>query len=204
MIKELFSRPGKSIREFINGKRVKYLNPLSFVILVAGIYAILAHLLSINTFIGNISMTGDSGNQLNEANEDVNKITEWVLSHYALFSLAQVPVFSLGTYLSFKSSKYNFVEHLVINSYLTGQRLLLHIIVLPILYFSPGSQSFKIVDQTVTGLGLLLTAWALYSLFDTLSISQRIWKILLSFTIAFIIIAILLLTSLTLFISTLK
>jgi hypothetical protein len=115
-----------------------------------------------------------------------------------------VPVFSVGTYLSFKSSKYNFVEHLVINSYLTGQRLLLHIFVLPILYFLPGSQSFKIVDQTVTGLGLLLTAWALYTLFDTLSISQRIWRILLSFAIAFIIMAILLMTSLILFLSNLK
>jgi hypothetical protein len=174
------------------------------VILLAGIYAILAHLLSINTFIDNISVTGESGNKLNEANEEINKITEWVSSHYALFSLIQVPIFSVGTYLSFKSLRYNFVEHLVINSYLAGQRLLLHIIVLPILYFFPGRQNFSNIDQAVTGLGLLLTAWALYSFFNTLSRSQRIWRILLSLAITTIIMVILSMASLMLFISTLK
>jgi len=36
-IKELFTRPGHSVREFIEGKRVKHFKPISFVLVLAGI-----------------------------------------------------------------------------------------------------------------------------------------------------------------------
>ena len=41
--KELFTRPGHSIREFLQGKRVKHFKPISLVIILAGIYGFLSH-----------------------------------------------------------------------------------------------------------------------------------------------------------------
>ena len=42
--KELFTRPGDSIREFIEGKRVKHFKPISLVIILATLYGVLRHL----------------------------------------------------------------------------------------------------------------------------------------------------------------
>mgnify|MGYP006179009015 CR=1 FL=1 len=42
--KELFTRPGNSIREFIEGKRVKHFKPISLVIILATLYGVLRHL----------------------------------------------------------------------------------------------------------------------------------------------------------------
>ena len=40
--KELFTRPGNSIREFIEGKRVKHFKPISLVIILATLYGVLS------------------------------------------------------------------------------------------------------------------------------------------------------------------
>ena len=42
--KKLFTKPGKSIREFIEGKRVKHFKPISLVIILATLYGVLRHL----------------------------------------------------------------------------------------------------------------------------------------------------------------
>lgn len=41
-IKELFTRPGQSIKEFIEGKRIKHYKPLLLVFVLAGINGYLA------------------------------------------------------------------------------------------------------------------------------------------------------------------
>ena len=48
--KELFTRPGHSIREFLAGKRVNHFKPISFAIILAGVYGIMAHYFEINLF----------------------------------------------------------------------------------------------------------------------------------------------------------
>ena len=44
--KQLFTRPGNSIREYIDGKRVRHFKPISLVILLATVYGFLYHTLS--------------------------------------------------------------------------------------------------------------------------------------------------------------
>src|ERR1035437_8773131 len=48
--KELFTRPGNSIREFLEGKRAKHFQPISLVLVLAGIYGLLFHFFKINMF----------------------------------------------------------------------------------------------------------------------------------------------------------
>src|SRR5208283_4811746 len=56
--KELFTRPGHSIREFIEGKRVRHFKPISLVLVLAGIYGLLYHFFKINMFSHVIEITG--------------------------------------------------------------------------------------------------------------------------------------------------
>src|SRR5699024_2489794 len=48
-IKELATRPGKAIKEFIDGKRIVYFKPVSFVLIFTILYSILLYSFDIKT-----------------------------------------------------------------------------------------------------------------------------------------------------------
>ena len=183
-IKELFTRPGNSIRQFLEGKRIKHFKPISLVIILAGAYAFLFHYYDINMFSSNVEISG-SGADYAHAKKTVDHIIDWVSEHYALVTLIQLPVLALGTYLGFKKAGYNFVEHLVINSFLTAQRLLLRLLTFPIFYYYNKTPDLRMVSNAIDLIGYALMAWSLFQLFNTLSNGQRIWRILLSMAISF-------------------
>jgi Protein of unknown function (DUF3667) len=72
--KELFTRPGSSIREFLQGKRVNHFKPISLVIILAGIYSLLSHLFEFNIFSNYYELSGE-GESLAKVQEGINKIT---------------------------------------------------------------------------------------------------------------------------------
>ena len=184
-IKELFTRPGNSIREFVEGKRIKHFKPISLVIILAGAYGFLSHYYEINIFSSNIQKISGSGAGYAHAKKTIGDIIDWVSEHYALVTLIQLPALALGTYLGFKKAGYNFVEHLVINSFLTAQRLLLRLLTFPIFYYYNNTPALRMAFNVIDFIGYTLMAWSLFQLFNTLSTGQKIWRIFLSLAISF-------------------
>jgi len=107
-IKQLFTRPGYSIKEFIEGQRVKHFKPVSLVIVLAGIYGFVIHYFNIADLIV-VKMDDTSGKVI-----DSEKVVNWISSHYAFTTLLLLPITSLATYLAFKKEKYNYIQHFVI------------------------------------------------------------------------------------------
>lgn len=189
--KELFSRPGHTIREFLEGKRVNHFKPISLVLILAGIYGFLSHYFHINMLSNNIQVSG-SGENFDRIREAVNKMSEWLSQHYSIFALFQIPIFSIGTYISFKKAGYNFIEHLVINTFLTAQRLILHIVTFPLYYLFNESPSLRITARIVDLVGYALIFISLYQLFSHFNKTKRVFNVLLSLCIAFIILFVIL------------
>jgi hypothetical protein len=183
--KELFTRPGNTIREFLEGKRVKHFKPISFVLVLAGIYGLLFHFFKINMFANYVVISG-SGEKVNHMKEVIENMSEWIAQHYSILALLQIPIFTIGTYLCFKKGGYNFIEHLIINTFLVGQRLILHIITFPLYYISNGTPMLIQADKIITMIGYALAIWALIQLFKNQS--KRILKTIFSLLISFIII----------------
>jgi hypothetical protein len=190
--KELFTRPGYSIREFLQGKRVNHFKPISLVIILAGIYSLLSHYFELNLFSNYYEFKG-SGQSFIQIKEAVGKMTEWFSRHYSIVSLIQIPIFSVGTYICFKKAKYNYIEHLVINSFIAGQKLILHLLTFPIYYWLRNSTFSRPIDQIIDIIGYLLACWTIYQLFNEFNKFQRFWRTLFSLLIPF---AIFILTSL--------
>lgn len=184
--KELFTRPGYSIREFLQGKRVKHFKPISLVIILAGIYSLLSHFFELNFFSNYYELKG-SGQSFSQIIEAVGKTTEWFSNHYSIVSLLQIPIFSVGTYICFKKAKYNYIEHLVINSFIAGQKLILHILTFPIYYWLRNSTFSRPIDQIIDIIGYLLACWTIYQLFNEFNKFQRFWRTLFSILIPFAI-----------------
>ncbi|GAB3643714.1 hypothetical protein GCM10027423_43510 [Spirosoma arcticum] len=193
--RELFTRPGHSIREFLQGKRVKHFKPISLVLILAGIYGLLSHYFDINFLTNNFQVTGSS-EKFNQTKVTIDKAIEWIYQHYSILALIQIPFFSIGTYLCFKKIGYNFVEHLVVNAFIAGQKLIIHIVGLPFDYFSNNTSNSKATEGisfaaklSITDLiGYAITFWTLSQLFKELSFLQRIGRTLLSLFITGIII----------------
>ena len=186
--KELFTRPGNSIREFLEGKRIKHFKPISLVLVLAGIYGLLFHFFKINMFANYVVISG-SDEKVIQLNAVIENMSDWIVQHYAIFALVQIPIFTIGTYLVFRKAGYNFVEHLVINTFLVGQRLILHIITFPLYYIYNGTSMLTTIDRILNLIAYALAFWALIQLFrnQRKRILRTIFSLLISFLLIFLI-----------------
>lgn len=183
-IKELTLRPGNTIREFTEGKRVKHFKPFSFVVLMATIYAFLFH-----TFHIAKAIEETSGQAFKSKKTSFNPMSfvEWTGNHYALSTLILLPFVSICSYLAFKKAKFNFVEHLVLNTYLSGQAILFKILLFP-LFFVPFFKSNYLLTDFFSGLlTFIYTAWGFFQFFNMIKPEYRILRILLYYLNIFLI-----------------
>ncbi|WP_369616306.1 DUF3667 domain-containing protein [Flavobacterium sp. CFS9] len=164
-LKELYTRPGHTIREFIEGRRVKHFKPVSMIILLATIYGLLYHHYNINIFISEAEGT----------KELTPSINHWIANHYSWYTLATIPLYTLGTYICFKSQKYNYFEYLVLNTFKASQRLMLHIITFPILLYFNDKASLKTLIYIYYIVDLFLIYWTNFQFFYKLNF----WQVLL-------------------------
>ncbi len=175
-IKSLLKRPGYTIREFIEGKRVKHFKPISFVFFLATIFGILKNQIDIPS-IGKLNLDSDE-----KIIVDLKNIIDWLVNHYAISSILLLVLASLSTYLAFKNQKYNYLKHLVLNSYLTGLIMVFNIAVVP-LYFLLDKASWSNIAALPTFIGIGYTFWTMNQLFDGLSKGASIRRTLLSYVI---------------------
>ena len=80
-IKQLLTRPGHTIREFINGKRVRHFKPFSFVVVLATLYGLLYHYFIRNVF--DVQPIHPTENVVSA----YEKVIHWNLDHLAYVSI---------------------------------------------------------------------------------------------------------------------
>lgn len=169
-LKELFTRPGFSIKDYLNGKRVKHFKPLSLVIILAGVWGIMYHYMPVTM-----------QDQTNEKAIEGVRITQWLRDHYTIAELINLPFYALASYLVFKT--YNYSEHLVINAFLMAQKTVIGFILLPILYFLKNHNAQLVVSGVFTIIFFALNFWAFSQIFSFNTKSKVLLKTLLVYLI---------------------
>jgi hypothetical protein len=176
-IKQLITRPGHTILEFINGKRVRHFKPLSLVIVLATLYGLLYHYVIDLHF--NFKAEGST--------EDVvgifKNVTLWMMNHLSYVSFISILGATISTYIFFRKEGFNWAEHFVLNTYVVGLILVTSIVLLPALYIlklngGAGFQYYIIFFQCLT---FILLLWCYSQFFATLSIVQKLARTVLSF-----------------------
>lgn len=121
-IKELAIRPGKTLREYIAGKRVHHFNPFLFVLIIGGLTTLLYHKLHL---------------ALPSKEIDLDKIaTHSPLlagKYFAFMSLLFIFIFTFFDYLFFHDKKYRLPEVFFSNTFQAGQILTILLAVIPLL-----------------------------------------------------------------------
>ena len=121
-LRELFVRPGKSLNEFLNGKRKSHFKPIAYLLTLSTVYYLTAQITNQNTMIGDVITGWMNGATGQNSNVEIPKIASWFLTNYATSTLLLLPVFSLASYISFLKFGKTYFEHLVVNSYITGHQ----------------------------------------------------------------------------------
>ncbi|WP_406843622.1 DUF3667 domain-containing protein [Flavobacterium soyae] len=158
-LKQLFSRPGHSIREFIEGKRARHFKPLSLVAVLATLYGLMYHYFHINLYPYSGDVEGINYSEFNE----------WTSTHFSWITIATIPIYSIGTYICFKKQGYNFVEFFVLNTFKASQRLFAHIITFPFLLYFNGTPKITLFVKILYIIDVLLIFWTNIQFFNKIS-----------------------------------
>jgi len=172
--KQLFTRPGHTIRDFIEGKRVKHFKPLSLVIVLATAYIALIHLLHIEIFA---KTDPTSVSEYTNASE---KLKEWLTDHFAWITLLSIPLHTIGTAICFKKQGYNFIEYFILNTYKAAQKLYVSLLFIPLLYYYSGTPDIDKVFRTLILIDFVLYFWTNVQFFNHLSKTKTFFLTLLT------------------------
>ena len=181
--KQLLTRPGDMVREFIEGKRVKHYKPILLVFVLAGITTLLLH------YSGDMEILATLKPQKN--NPFNPKVYADILSkYYTYIQLASIPIISFCTWIGFKKWGYNYIENIIINSFVVAQSLLLGILITPIKNLCIGTSGFFIIATVLSLFTIVFQIWLYLQLYKSRDLGFLILRMIWSgiiFLLLFII-----------------
>lgn len=127
-IKELFVRPGHGIRDYLDGKRKNYFKPIAYAFTLSTIYFLLSQLVENETFVSDFLTGYSNGSTGSDEEADQLVLLKWLAKNYSYTILLLLPVYSLASYMAFRGAAVNYLEHCVLNAYITGQQALIYIL----------------------------------------------------------------------------
>ena len=126
LMKALITRPGHVAKEYLDGKRKKYFNPLSFLVILSSAYAY-------------ISYKSGYFEALTRTNQRQSRPTgipfyretmEVMVNNGKVVALFLMPVLmSLFSWMFFRKGRNNLAENLVLNSFMMGQIYIITIVI---------------------------------------------------------------------------
>ena len=133
-IKSIIKNPGKTAREFIEGKRKNQYNPILLVSVLCGISVFLS------LTVGEQNIVSDFYSDVNLNPTVAEDIITFTYNYMSVIMLFLIPFFAFFSKLSFRKWGHNYYEHVVMNSYILSLYLLLEIIIIfPITYIARNS-----------------------------------------------------------------
>ncbi len=174
--KQLLTRPGAMVKEFIEGKRIQHYKPILFVFVLAGINGLLNHYLPMERIF---KAMGGAQKQNAKVPFDGADVYHLITNHYAAFELALLPLISLCSWLAFRKWGYNYVENIIINCYGSGLRLVFGVIMFPFQYFVLNTDAFLVVNALLGLVSIGLTIWLYVGLYKGRDLGFTILRLLL-------------------------
>lgn len=171
--KQLLTRPGDMVREFIEGKRVKHYKPILLVFVLAGITTLLLH------YSGDLDLLEKLKPQKNNP-FDPKLYAELVSKYYTYIQLASIPIISLCTWLGFRKWGYNYIENIIINSFVTAQSLIIGILITPLKNLFIGSDNLLLISSILGLASILFPIWLYLQLYKSKDLGFLILRMIWS------------------------
>ncbi len=179
-IYDLAKSPGETVRNYINGKRVKYFNPLSLLFISVTMFTLFNRIFNTTSY----SLTGHS-----ESKNEYSEIFAYFIEHISYFTVLTLPVISFITYLLFKKQGYNFFELLIMEAFQQAHIWQVKFLMLPIAYLlKPWDLNIEMISLLLV---ILLSIRFNYYFFNKVKILRSIIYTMISILINFLLMIIL-------------
>lgn len=161
-IKELFTRPGHSIRDYIQGKRAKHFNCFTLLILI----------ITFGHIIGKYSTIKLADFVSFNSKGFVTELETTTTTYPKLFVLLTIPIYGLISFLWFRKSKQNYTEHFILNSFKSAGELLISLLFTILTIFYTNLSVLKIIYSCMTFLYVSYTMWFYFQYFSKFGYSK--------------------------------
>lgn len=180
-LKALFTQPGKSIQAYLQGKRKYYFKPIAYALLLSTFYFLLSKIIGTETFIGDfLNGFALADDETETATRQVKVIT-WFADNYAYTILMLLPLYSLASYLTFKKTDYNYLEHFVLNTYITGQQAIIYSITA---IFAIWVDNEDVIAMLTLSLSFGYAFWVFWQFFSTYNRFGLVLRFILTYILS--------------------
>ncbi len=153
--KELITRPGASIREFITENRNKHVKPVAFLILTSLLYTVIAHFFHAEDFY-------NEKEKIIIEKSSVGNIMHWIQTHYGYANIISIFFYAFCVKLFFRKYNFNFFEIMILVCFAMGQAMLL----LTVETFFVGLLSKQTYVIIMSFIAFVYPVWVIGQFFD--------------------------------------
>ncbi len=159
-VRELLLRPGKNVKEFINGDRNRLVKPIIFIIITSLLYSLSNHFFQQKDGYVNIGADETSS---------VGAISAWIRSHYGYGNILMGVFIAFWLKLFFKKYQYNFYEILILLCFVMGMGMLF----LAVFSLMEGITKLPLM-QVASMLLIAYFPWSIGQFFDRTRVSSYV------------------------------
>ncbi|MEZ4777168.1 MAG: DUF3667 domain-containing protein [Bacteroidia bacterium] len=182
-LKELSVRPGNTLKEYLDGKRISHFKPIAYLLTLSTVYFFITKVTDQNTLIGDLVQGWMNGASELHSNVEIPNIASWFLANYAYTALLLLPIFSLASYIAFLTFQKTYLEHVVLNAYITGHQALLYSF-FAVIGTVTGSPIFEMLPAFVA---VSYTFWVFWQFFSPGNRAMNILRSLMTYSLYLIL-----------------
>jgi hypothetical protein len=177
-LKSILKNPGKTAREFIDGKRVQHYKPILLTFVLSGISAFISF-----KILGLKDLMMEFYSQQKMNSQFTNDYTTFTSSYNSIIMLFLIPFFALTTKLAFRKWGHNYYEHIVMNAYILSFYTMVNIIVVyPLMYFFKGDVDVVVfLASSPIFIIPIILAWFFKNFYDEKPLKSIIGRVLVTF-----------------------
>ena len=166
---KLFSRPGHTVREFVEGRRYSLFNFITLIILIP----------ATSSFLSTYMIVKMSDLMSANSKSAMQVLEEFSKKYPKIMMMIMIPIYSVFSFLWFRKAKLNFSEHLVLNSYKACGEMTIALGFSLVVILYPNIEGLKkIYFFIITPMVMLYGFWFYYQFFskDGYSKKTRLWR----------------------------
>jgi hypothetical protein len=127
LVKQLLKRPGFLAKEYIEGKRKKYFNPVSFLVISTAFFAYFGSVTGYMNALTTANSASAGGRPISPLWRESFQIAAQSGKWLTLLLIA--PLFAFLSWIFFIRKKYNYAEHFVLHSFIFGEAALFRLLI---------------------------------------------------------------------------
>ena len=173
VLKQLIKQPGIVVKEYISGKRKKYISPVTLLLISAGILYVAFHVFNLSEInTSNLAKpetfafkTEHQKQLYTVTYERAIKLNNFFSNYSKFVTMVAVPLIALLFWLFFIKARLNFAEHVVALMFFTALTTLTYSFVFaPISYFLGSQKAYLILSGIHMLFETSYKAWGYYQL----------------------------------------